>query len=309
MTGLINSGKKFKSDILKMMINGTSNDVKIVLEDGEILANKDVLCARSEYFATMLSNSSSNKEVKFIEGETKTVDMVYCSKIIMEKIIKYMFSGDMVLNDLSFGNLLKMMNMTSMMMLVDIHVNVKDYVLDLIPEYNIPDLVDGLVLAEGFNLQIVKKSIVKDLYSNLSFIPVQNFKMLPINLVKDILLPLDEDDNEDKDLDKDKDEDDEDEDDDDEDDDEENLGDDEENEEDDEVSADDTDDADRFSAFVFWLSGNDCSDEDKKEIKDSIDLKKSCFTADKLLTDVRQSGLFSIKEVDDRLLDIIRKKE
>ena len=45
MSSVINRGDKFKSDIMKMMTNGTSNDVKIVLEDGEILANKDVLCA------------------------------------------------------------------------------------------------------------------------------------------------------------------------------------------------------------------------------------------------------------------------
>ena len=66
-------------DLMKMISKGSSNDVKIVLKDGEILANKDVLCARSDYFATMLSN----EEVKFIEGETKAVDMGYCSKIIM----------------------------------------------------------------------------------------------------------------------------------------------------------------------------------------------------------------------------------
>ena len=66
-------------------------------------------------------------------------------------------------------------------------------------------------------------------------------------------------------------------------------------------------DYDRLKAFVFWLSGNECSDEDKKEIKDSIDLKHSCFTARKLLTEVRQSGLFSIKEVDDRVLEVLSK--
>ena len=52
MSSIINFGDKFKSDILAMTTSGTSNDVKIVLEDGEILANKDVLCARSEYFST-----------------------------------------------------------------------------------------------------------------------------------------------------------------------------------------------------------------------------------------------------------------
>ena len=65
MTSKINRGDKFKLDILKMMTNGTSNDVKIVLEDGEIQANKDVLFARSDYFATMLGNDM------FKEGETK----------------------------------------------------------------------------------------------------------------------------------------------------------------------------------------------------------------------------------------------
>ena len=63
----MNSGDRFKRDILKMMTNGTSNDVQIVLKDGEIIANKDVLCARSEYFATMFSNHKE-KEAKQVCG-------------------------------------------------------------------------------------------------------------------------------------------------------------------------------------------------------------------------------------------------
>ena len=57
MSSITKSGDKFKSDILAMITSGTSNDVKILLEDGEeITANKDVLCARSDYFSTMFSN-------------------------------------------------------------------------------------------------------------------------------------------------------------------------------------------------------------------------------------------------------------
>ena len=67
MLDVINNKDKFSSDIMKMLTNGTSNDVKIVLEDGEILANKDVLCARSEYFATMFSNHKE-KEAKQVCG-------------------------------------------------------------------------------------------------------------------------------------------------------------------------------------------------------------------------------------------------
>ena len=86
------------SDIMSMVTSGSSNDVKIVLEDGEVFANKDVLSARSDYFATMFS---SKNEFKFIEGENNKVVMSHCSKIIMDKIIKFLFSGDMYLHDLS----------------------------------------------------------------------------------------------------------------------------------------------------------------------------------------------------------------
>ena len=65
-------------------------------------------------------------------------------------------------------------------------------------------------------------------------------------------------------------------------------------------------DNDRFNAFLYWLSGNECSDEDKKEISESFNLLCGCFTAVNLLTEVRRSGLFSIKEVDNSVLEIIR---
>ena len=83
---------------------------------------------------------------------------------------------------------------------------------------------------------------------------------------------------------------------------------------DDEESEDDEDeghdcrwvgDNDRFDVFVYWLSGNECSDEDRKEITNSFDLLCGCFTAEKLLTDVRKSDLFSIKDIADHVLEIM----
>ena len=198
MSSIINSVDKFKSDILAMITNGTSNDVKILLEDGEILANKDVLCARSDYFATMFSY---NNQVSFVEGETNKVDMSHCSKIVMEKVIKYMFSGDMELHDLTLPDLVKMMNMTSMMMMDDLHGFIKDYVLELIPDSGdncacLPDIVNSLMLAENFGLEDIKEALVHELFMSLTVVPqipevVQNsevFKILPTNLLKEIFL-------------------------------------------------------------------------------------------------------------------------
>ena len=59
-------------DILQLLKNRSSSDVRIITKDGEILANKVLLSTRCEYFATMFRNN----QVKFIEGETNSVDMM-----------------------------------------------------------------------------------------------------------------------------------------------------------------------------------------------------------------------------------------
>merc|ERR1719154_129202 len=258
--------------------------------------------------------------------------MGHCSKVIMDKIIKFIFSGGMCLHDLSLPELVKMMNMTSMMMLDDLHNEIRDYVLEIIPGTRdnyafLPELVNSLKLAENFKFEELKKSLVLELFlslEDLTDIPdvVQNsdaFMMLPSNLLKEVLLKNREStlfkyyvEDEDEDY-YEPNETDEDTDDDDymeydtvtdDDDDEEEI--DEEVESDDETDCIRIADDVRFDAFKFWLTRNECSDEVKKEIMDSFDLVGGSFTAEKLLTDVRRSGLYSIEEIDRRVLEIIR---
>ena len=56
----IDRSKKFVSDMMKMLLDGSSNDVCIKLHDGEIKANKNVLAARCEYFAATFRWKSNN---------------------------------------------------------------------------------------------------------------------------------------------------------------------------------------------------------------------------------------------------------
>ena len=105
-------------DLIGMLKRGSTNDVKIKLSDGEIIANNDILIARSDYFASMLMLSNNNK---FIVGETGSVDMShYCSKAVMEKIIKFLFSGRVYFGDLSLIQLLDLSHVSEMMLLDDI---------------------------------------------------------------------------------------------------------------------------------------------------------------------------------------------
>lgn len=276
MSNLANGREKFVTDILSMPKKESLNDVRIILEDGKIRANKDVLAARSDYFATMFSN----KEYKFIEGETNAVNMSFCKKITMEKIINYLFSEDMNFHNLSLPLLIEMMNVSSMMMLDELLFSIKELVLRLVPDSGVncgflPELVEGLMLAEKFQLETIKDAIVKELFLSLEDIPnipevVQNyeaFRSLPANLIKEILLFEDIDDE---------------------------FGDD--------VLPTTKE---KFDAFVFWYSKNKlkCSDKDRREITDSFELDD--FTGEELLTDVRKSKLFSVNLIDMRIRDIL----
>lgn len=275
MASTVDRRESFISDILAMITGGTSNDVKIVLNDGEIVANKDVLSARSDYFATMFSNKT-----KFIEGKTKHVAFNHCSKAVMEKIIQYLFSGSVQLHDLSLSDLVTMMNMTTMMLLDDLKGDIQHYLLEVIPKSGVncgilPELVESLILAEQFNLDTIKKTLLLELFYCLGNIPhipgvVKNsdaFKQLPYNLLEDIY--FDEPDE-------------------------------------DEYFKDDRipSNKESFDALVFWLSENDCTSEEKKKMKGFFNL--DYFTAEDLLTYVKKSGLYSVEEIDRRVLEKCR---
>jgi len=279
-THILDGRDKFIDDILRLLKNGSSNDIRIILEDGEILANKDVLSTRCEYFATMFSN---NNEIKFLEGETSSVDMSHCSKVIMEKIITYLFSGEMKFNDLNLDQLLKLMNMASLMLLDDLFVNLENFIIGWLPDSGVncgflPELVSGLMLAKHFKLDAIKDEITFELHKSLKDIPhipeiVEDslkFKFLPFSLVKDILLY--------------------------------NKG-----EWKEMVMDSSPSTRQKFDAFVFWLSENDCSQQEKKEIVDSFNVDD--FTVEELLSEVRLSGLYSISMVSSKALEILHKKD
>ena len=274
----MDDNEEFVDDILKMMQRGSLNDVKIRLSDGEIVANKDILMARSEYFKTMFNKS------KFIESQTSCVDMRHCSKIIMAKIVIYFFSGKMKLHDLSLAQLLKLTSMLGMLMLDDQMKKTSDFIMRcVVPDSGVncaflPELISGLLLSDelGF-IGPIMNALIEEIIASLKDIPhipevVVNsdaFKSLPFELVEVILDP-------------------------------------------DWVgycvaNKNTLTTKERFDAFTFWMSGNEVSDEEKVDIVDCF--KFEDFTAEELLTCVRDSGLYSVKKIDKRVLDLIRRKD
>ena len=51
--GTVDHRTQLGEDLLHLLTKGSSNDVKIILDDGEIYVNKDILGIRSDYFSTI----------------------------------------------------------------------------------------------------------------------------------------------------------------------------------------------------------------------------------------------------------------
>ena len=103
----------FNQGMLRMLREGSSNDVRIILSDGEITANKDVLAAQCEYFAANLRWKEK------IKDGSDSIDNTDCSKEVMERIIKYLFTGSIKFKDLDILQLLELLNQVRKMLLKD----------------------------------------------------------------------------------------------------------------------------------------------------------------------------------------------
>ena len=97
--GNINLRQKLSSDLMKILLDDSFNDVCIKLHDGEVLANKVVLSARSEYFAASLRWKENNKEQN--DSSRHEIIFEHCSTKIMTVVIAYLYSGVLKVSDLT----------------------------------------------------------------------------------------------------------------------------------------------------------------------------------------------------------------
>ena len=110
MTKAIRFEDKLSRDMMRMLRDGSFHDVTIKCHDGEVSANKSVLAARSEYFAATFRWKNNN------EHDVKEIVVNDCSKKIMTRMLEYLFSGVMKVNDLSLFELLELKDLARRML-------------------------------------------------------------------------------------------------------------------------------------------------------------------------------------------------
>ena len=118
-------------------------DVKIILDDGKIEASKFVLAARSEYFKKMFADDH-----RFKESQENAV-IVPCKKIVMNKVIEYLYGGELNIDGLAMVEVFECLDLLRMMMLDDaFDIIDRELLVNNIDSYPPLDYLPALELAE-----------------------------------------------------------------------------------------------------------------------------------------------------------------
>ena len=119
-TSVVSNKEHVTNDLLKL-----PNDVVIILDDGQVEANKDLLSVRSDYFARSFNNP------KFLESQSKSITMKGCTEAAMKALKNYIYTGEMDLMEFSLPTLLRIMNFSRQILIEDdLYNSIEAYVKD-----------------------------------------------------------------------------------------------------------------------------------------------------------------------------------
>ena len=271
---IVDHRSQLSEDLFALLMKGSSNDIKIILDDGEIYANKDILAIRSDYFSTMFSNTA------FVEGKSGEVTVKNCTKEVMMAMLRYIFTGTLNLQIYRCCSLLEMMNLSRSMLLKNdmLFQSIESYVKRKLPKQSFCDVKNILwayILIDVHKLDNLRGTIINEVYhevqnynSYYNEAEIKIFQNFTFSMIKDLLLFDSK-----------------------------------------HVKEKQPTIKDKFDLFLDWYKENkeNCSEENKKIILDSFNLDD--FSGEELLTVVRKSGLFPEEDVINKVLEKLRKYE
>ena len=162
MNGALNNTEKCSMDLLNSRTKPEFCDIKIKTNDGEIEASKFILSVRSEYFSVMFSKN-------FLETFSGQVNMPY-PKEVVEKMLIYLYSGEMVFKDLKLELLLDLLDLLRMMNLSEEFKQVESYVVDNINQnhFSLSECVKNLDKSYNVRMEAVWAALMDYIRMNLS---------------------------------------------------------------------------------------------------------------------------------------------
>ena len=153
-------------DVIEDLVSNWQNpvfcDVKIICSDGEIPANKTILGMRSQYFLSMFSSNNN-----FVESQDGIVKLPH-SKVVMEKLVTFLYSGQLDCEDLGLGSMLDLLGLFDLINLSKELKILTEYTVKKINEGNFTfsDCLGNLEFSSMLGLVGVGKALLAHLGKN-----------------------------------------------------------------------------------------------------------------------------------------------
>ena len=164
MSLLLNNMESVTKDIVGNLTDPEFFDVRIVGTDGEVPANKTILSIRSQYFRSMFGSNNN-----FVESQAGSAKLPY-PKVVLDKMVLYLYSGQLGCDDLSLRALMDLLELFNMMNLPSEYGKVEEYTSDNIKKGKF-SLSDGLKCLEDsskLGLKAVGEALLSHLGGNFS---------------------------------------------------------------------------------------------------------------------------------------------
>ena len=276
----LNHELKVSKNIAMLFQNEAFNDVTLVLNNGELKANKVILCATSKFFYEAFHIKSESEAFS-----TSTVK-VNSTKEAMEMVLKYLYTGKMNFDVLNFREYLDLLSLLRAMGIKKIFNKIQKHVLEKIGKMSWEDETERYFSSEkmlmyaahseDLKLTNITIAILDYIDRNLGEIAnIPEIKYLSQSLLEMLLsktymnfdiIDFDFDLLTEHGI----------------------------------TFSGGFEEGLQFKMFTNWLSGNpNCSQSFKDEMLKHFDLKE--FSCIELTTFVRQSSLFTEKEISDVL--------
>ena len=120
---IINHQEKVASDVAKMLEDDSFDDVTIVCDNGEVRANKSILCARSVYFAGLFRNNVMHGYMPMNVPTTQDA---------MKLVLKYLYTGKIESKEFTLKEILDLLKLLELMGEGDLFSEVESFVLNKI---------------------------------------------------------------------------------------------------------------------------------------------------------------------------------
>ena len=156
----LNHELKVSKNIAKLFQNEGFNDVTIVLNNGELKANKVILCATSKFFYKAFHIKSESEALS-----TSSVK-VNATKEAMEMVLKYLYTGKMKFDDLNFREYLDLLSLLRAMGMNEVFIKVQHHVIDKIRNgeeeggFSLEKVLVSAAYSEDLKLTYITKAIL-----------------------------------------------------------------------------------------------------------------------------------------------------